>query len=335
MRPSFHPRLINDPFSDPGLFIPFLFEKRALMFDLGDVSALSPKDLLKISHIFITHTHIDHFIGLDTLIRIFLGRNKALHLFGPPRFLEQLEGKLSGYTWNLVSNYTNDFKIIAHEVHPDTVFTNTYACRDRFVSKVKPKARLFSGTILKEPALSVKGTLLDHQIECLGLSLKENFYVNIKKAALKEMGLPMGPWLNHFKNAVYKGVDPQTDFIITWKKHGEIIREKRLAMGYLMERIIKISAGQKITYIADALGSDENCARIIELADGSDILFIEAGFMDNDKEMAKKKYHLTAKQAGALARKAGAKQFQLFHFSPRYHGRASELEREALTAFNM
>jgi ribonuclease Z len=305
------------------------------MFDLGDVSALSPKDILKISHIFITHTHIDHFIGLDTLIRIFLGRNKTLHLFGPPRFLEQLEGKLSGYTWNLVSNYINNFKIIAHEVHPDTIFTKTYACRDRFVSKGESKTRPFSGTILKEPALSVKGTLLDHQIACLGLSLKENFYVNIKKAALKEMGLPIGPWLNRFKNAVYKGVDPQTDFIITWKKHGKIIRERRLSMGYLMERITKISAGQKITYIADALGSDENCARIIELADGSDILFIEAGFMDNDKEMAKKKYHLTAKQAGALARKASAKQFKLFHFSPRYQGRASELEREALTAFSM
>ena len=60
MRPSFTPRLINDPFSDPGLFVPFLFEKRALMFDLGDLHALSPRDLLKVTHVFVTHSHMDH-----------------------------------------------------------------------------------------------------------------------------------------------------------------------------------------------------------------------------------------------------------------------------------
>ena len=105
MRPSFHPRLINDPFSDPGLFIPFLFEKRALMFDLGDLSSLSSKDLLKVSHVFVTHTHMDHFIGFDTLLRTLLGRDKTLHLFGPPDFFQHVEGKLAGYTWNLVSEF--------------------------------------------------------------------------------------------------------------------------------------------------------------------------------------------------------------------------------------
>ena len=45
MRPSFHPRLINGPFDDPGLFIPFQFKNRALIFDLGDISRLCQDEL--------------------------------------------------------------------------------------------------------------------------------------------------------------------------------------------------------------------------------------------------------------------------------------------------
>ena len=135
MRPSFLPKLVNDPFSDPGLFIPFLFERRALMFDLGDLSPLSPRDLLKITHVFVSHTHMDHFIGFDTLLRVFLGREKEIHLFGPPSFFARVEGKIAGYTWNLVNEYQNTFSLKVTEIHPDRTLTRVYLCKDRFRPK--------------------------------------------------------------------------------------------------------------------------------------------------------------------------------------------------------
>ena len=84
--------------------------------DLGDLHTLSPKDILKISHVFVSHTHMDHFLGFDQLLRILLGREKDLFLYGPEGFLKNIEGKLSGYSWNLVQNYQNRFAIHAFEI---------------------------------------------------------------------------------------------------------------------------------------------------------------------------------------------------------------------------
>jgi ribonuclease Z len=333
MRPSFHPRLINAPFSDPGLFIPFLFEKRALMFDLGDLRHLSSRDLLKVSHVFVTHTHMDHFIGFDTLLRALLGRDKTLHLFGPPDFFRHVEGKLAGYTWNLVSEYENDFVLKVNEVHHDKIYTKTYICQDRFQPKKATASKPFSGNLLEESSFSVHGVLLDHRIPCIGLALTENFYVNIIKEGLKELGLPVGAWLNRFKTAIYQEESPTSDFVVSWEEKGKATREKRFRLGELAEKIARISPGQKIAYITDVVASTENSKKIISLAKKANHLFIEAAFLDSEKDMALKKYHLTAREAGVLAGKAGVKSLQVFHFSPRYKHRAGDLKREAKEAY--
>ena len=40
MTPLMHPKLINDPFGDPGVLIDFLHEKRLDLFDLRDIAAI-------------------------------------------------------------------------------------------------------------------------------------------------------------------------------------------------------------------------------------------------------------------------------------------------------
>ena len=333
MRSSFHPRLINDPFSDPGLFIPFAFERRALIFDLGELSNLSARDLLKVSHVFVTHTHMDHFIGFDSLLRLLLGRDKEIHIFGPASFMEKVEAKLSAYTWNLVENYENNLSITVIEIHKERALKQRYESRNRFLPSAEPQELAFNGNLLSEQSFSIDAALLDHKVDCIGLALKENYSVNIIKEGLKELQLPVGPWLSEFKRAIYEGYNPDTPFRVFWKKKGKETEERYFGLGELKERIASISPGQKITYITDIIGSPENIARAVDLASQSHHLFIEAAFLDKEREMARKKYHLTAREAGLIAAKAGVKELTLFHFSPRYFGREKELYEEAMKAF--
>lgn len=333
MKPSFHPRLINDPFSDPGIYIPFLYEKRAIMFDLGEINLLTQKDILKISHVFVTHTHMDHFIGFDRLLRIILGREKELHLFGPPDFFEHVEGKLRGYTWNLVEEYEYDLVLKVSEVHTNEIFTRRYLCKDGFKNSETEKTDIISGVLYENPRFLIRGTLLDHRIPCIGLSLEENFSVNIITEELKKLNLEVGPWLTRFKRELYSKSPDDTDFFVTREDKGEIIGKRRFVLGELAEKITRVTQGQKITYITDVVGSQENQQKIIDLARDSDHLFIEAAFMEQDDSTAKEKYHLTAAEAGRIAREAEVKKLTLFHFSPRYSHTEEELINEALTNF--
>ena len=333
MKPSFHPRLINDSFSDPGLFIPFLYEKRALLFDLGDLSKLSARDLLKISHIFVTHTHMDHFIGFDALLRLLLGRDKEIYFFGPSDFTQKVEAKLNSYTWNLIENYENTLCIHVTEIERETILRQRYSSKKRFKPDGSPQELPFTGNLLSEEHFSVNAVILDHKIDCIGLTLKENFSINIIKEELKELGLEVGPWLREFKKAIYEGANSDQNFTVVWQDKDKIIRQKNFTLCDLKEKIAMISPGQKITYIADMIGSPENITKAVDLAQDSNTLFIEAAFLDKDKDMAQRKYHLTAKEAGLVARRARVKELTLFHFSPRYFGKEKELIQEAMTAF--
>jgi ribonuclease Z len=329
MHPHFHPRLANGPFDDPGLYIPFLFENRAILFDLGDIHSLSPKDILKISHVFVTHTHMDHFIGFDRLLRISLGREKKLHLYGTRGFFKNVEGKLAAYSWNLVQNYPYRLGLYLTEVHPDYLLTREYLCHNKFKPTRKSARHLFKGLLYTEPAFDISAVILDHGIPCLGLALKERFHINIDKEGLAELELRTGPWLTDFKKALYECQDLKAEFEIAPGSH----KTKRFKLGELAERIAIRTAGQKIAYITDAAFSPANRKKIISLAQDSDHLFIEAAFLETHRDIATAKNHLTARQAGAIAAAARVKQFTIFHFSPRYAGQDDLLQREARQAY--
>jgi ribonuclease Z len=323
MRPLFHPRLINDPFGDPGLYIDFLFDRRALLFDLGDLSPLSSRQLLKVSHAFVSHTHMDHFAGFDALLRILLGREKVLHLFGPPGFIDRVGHKLAAYTWNLVAGYESEFVVRATEAHPDGgMLTADFRGRDGFRCGPEISAQAAGGVLLDEETFQVRTTFLDHKIPCLAFALEEKFHVNVWKSGLERLGLPVGPWLRDLKSAVARGEPDDTP-----------MGPDGVRLGVLRAEALRIVPGQKIAYVTDAVDHPRNAAAIVELARDADWLFIEATFSRDEEARAAEKHHLTSAQAGRLARQAGARRLVPFHFSPKYSEEGDRLAREAQEAF--
>ncbi|MBA7484121.1 Ribonuclease Z [subsurface metagenome] len=323
----FRAHLINDPSTDPGVYVKFKYRNEALLFDLGEIYALAPRQILRVRHIFISHTHMDHFIGFDHLLRICLGRDMHLFLFGPPGFTKNVEGKLAAYTWNLVHNYTNDFVIRVIEVHETKRVETRYSCRGGFRAEDTTTGKL-EDPLVDEKRFTVRVSSLDHKVPSLAFSMKEKRQINIMKNALDEMGLAPGNWLMRLKDDIREGA--RDDFTIEARlKDGGI---GKIPLGEL-KQIVRTTPGQKVSYIADAVYNSDNARKIVELAEGSDILFIEAPFLEEDAEIAAEKYHLTARQAGHLAREAGAKDIRIFHLSPKYKGREHLLMDEAMEAF--
>lgn len=333
MRPYFHATLVNDPFGDPGLYIDCLFERRAFLFDLGDLHRLAPRKLLRVTDVFVSHTHMDHFMGFDWWLRLLLGRNQHVRLFGPPGFVAQIEHRLQAYTWNLVDSYETDFTLDVAEVHPDGQGRRCrFRCRTAFRGEAEERFAWRDGILLDEEAFCVRSVFLDHKIPCLAFALEEKQHLNVWKNRLEEMGLPTGAWLQELKRALRRGTPDDTPIRVWWREAGAL-RERFLPLGELRDRVVRITPGQKIAYVTDAVYSTENAARIVELARGADVLFIEAPFLDEDADRAAERYHLTARQAGELARRAQVKTVVPFHFSPRYQGREALLREELWRSF--
>ncbi len=332
MRPIFCTDLVNGSTGDPALFVDCMFERRALLFDLGDIRALPPRKMMRISHAFITHAHMDHFMGFDWLLRTLLGREKDLHLFGPPGFQAQVEHKLRAYTWNLVHNYASNFTLHVTEVDGKGAGRRaSFRCQNEFYREGEENVASPQNILLREPAMQVRYALLDHgDIPCLAYALQEQAHVNVWKNCLQELGLPLGAWLRELKQAVLRNEPDQWQMRVSWSEGGAQ-HERVLSLSEL-KPALRIVPGQKIAYATDVAWHEDNVACIIELARNADLLYIEAAFRERDAAHARRKFHLTTRQAGEIARAAGVGCVIPLHFSPRYTGEDTALLRAEVAA---
>jgi ribonuclease Z len=181
------------------------------------------------------------------------------------------------------------------------------------------------GPLWRDPWIQVRAAVLDHKIPCLAYRLTERDFYNVDPVALEASGLRPGPWLNELKHWVRAG-----------RPAGGRVRidGAEQAAEPLADRLLIHSRGRRIGYVADAGFTAANQQAIVELVRDVDLLYCEGAFLHADARRAAATHHLTARQAGELARRAGAGRLVVFHFSPKYEGRFEELEAEAQAALS-
>jgi ribonuclease Z len=98
---------------------------------------------------------------------------------------------------------------------------------------------------------------------------------------------------------------------------GRLQQEGVLDVGGRTVRLEEVSEhrrGQRFAFVMDT----RRCAAVEALADGADLLVIEATFLEEDAALAQEYGHLTARQAATVAADCGVRTLVLTHFSQRY-----------------
>jgi ribonuclease Z len=331
MRPLLHPSLVNGRFGDPALYIETLFEKRAILFDLGEIAALSPRKIHRLERVFVSHAHIDHFVGFDRLLRLLVGREKTINLYGPSGFIEHVHHKLRAYRWNLVDRFLCDLIFVVTEI--DSSFqarTVRFRLKSGFAAEEINSRHIIDGGLHGEASFRVSTTILEHRTPCLAFAIEETVHVNVWKSRLAELGLPVGQWLRDLKRAVIEG--RPNDYPIQVAARSTMSEVQKMPLAAL-RGVLSVTPGQKIAYVTDAADTAANRAAITSLVQNADLLFIEAAFAEADAALAAERAHLTTAAAGCIARAAGVRRVEPFHFSPRYTGEEERMLSEVMAAF--
>lgn len=326
MRTLFLPTLVNGSDGDPALWVDLLDEGRAVLLDLGDLHALASRKLARVDLVVVSHAHMDHFFGFDRLLRLALRRERELVLVGPSGFGAHVASRVAGYAWNLVEGYP--IRLRVREVDGGVVRDTLLHGPGRMLPE-PAETSPFEGVVHAERLFTIEVAVLDHGIPVLAACLREVEHLGVDRAALDRLGLVPGPWLATLKDLARRREPRGTEVAAVGSDGGARV----FPLGELEERLLRRGPGQKVAYVTDAAFTPENVERIVALARDADLLVCETPFLHEDVGEAARRFHLTARQAGEIAREAGARRLAPFHLSSRYAGREPEVLAEAAAAF--
>jgi ribonuclease Z len=265
-----------------------------LLFDCGEGTqlqiqraGLSPH---RLSAIFITHLHGDHFNGLAGLLAT-MGldrRDRALTLVGPTGMREYLD------TLARLKILFVNYRLEVREFEDEPLATASSGRLGGGVDQDGGSSRL--SIVYETPDYLVYTRPLDHRIFALGYRVEERPRVGkFDLARALALGIPEGPMFGRLQ----AGDDIQL-------ADGRIIRPTDV--------LGPPRPGKTIAYCADT----RPCEAARDLARNADLLIHEATYTADLNSEAREFGHSTAAQAAGIAVEAGSRRLLLTHFSTRF-----------------
>ncbi|WP_254807688.1 ribonuclease Z [Natronosalvus amylolyticus] len=261
-------------------------EGEQLLFDAGEGTQrqmMRYSTGFSISHIFITHTHGDHVLGIPGLLQTmdFNDREAPLTIHCPRGTRRDLRSLVT-----LLGNHPT-FPVTINEVGDGDVAS-------------------------RGEEYEVRAFETDHDTRSVGYALVEDDRKGrFDRERAEELGVPVGPAFS--KLHAGEAVELEDGTVVD---PAEVVGEPR--------------PGRSLVYTGDTRPSD----RTLEVVDEPDLLIHDATFADDRVERAADTAHSTARQAGSIASKMGAKRLALVHLSSRYAGQSGDHLEQAREAFS-
>ncbi len=214
---------------------------------------------------------------------IFLTHLHGDHCLGLPGVLQRLS--LDGVKHPVDLYYPASGAEYVQRLRRASIFTETAIIREHPIA--------LPGVIHQTARFRIEAHPLDHTVESWGYRLVEPDALTLLPDKLAALGLH-GPAVGRLK---------QQGFI-------DLPNGRRI----LASEVGHPKRGGSFAFVMDS----RPCAGALRLAEQVDTLLCEATFLESEAAEADRYGHMTARQAAALARDAGARRLVLTHFSRRY-----------------
>jgi ribonuclease Z len=291
--------LVNGSTGDPVLLVDYPDRDDALLLDAGDNSALSLDRLADLRAVFVSHHHVDHFIGLDRIVRANIDADKTVSIFGPVETIQKVYDRIAAYEYPFFPFQKIVLDVV--EVTDTTLRSARLDCGRRFPRPEIHETPRKSTVIFETETLAVEAAAADHTVPCLSYSVTEKPGHYVDLAAIQKGILRPGPWIAEVAG--------------------------RLRSGLRREDTLEIDGGRFL--VRDLAARD----RLLTLAHRSTRLYCDSFYLDAQRSAAEKHRHTTARQTAEFARDAEVDELILIHFSGRYSGRYDRLVDEARAIF--